>query len=193
MPHHLIGFLIHYRYQVIFPIAVLEGPIITIVSGFLVSRGFLSFIPALLVVWSGDMVSDSFFYWLGRSGIRILKKLRFIKFPEARIAKLESHFKRHPGKTIALSKASYGVGSLFLVAAGASKMTYGKFLKYITLPNAVKALSLLTVGYFFGRAFRSFNGYLQYYAIAVVIVTPVAYYLFRRARKRAAATAAAQQ
>ena len=53
----IIRFFIKYKYQAIFPIAVMEGPIISIISGFLVSRGRLSLLPALLVVFFGDVVS----------------------------------------------------------------------------------------------------------------------------------------
>ncbi len=88
MPKHIIRFLIRYKYQVLFPITVIEGPIITIVSGFLVSRGYLSFASTLFVVLSGDLLSDSFLYGVGKFGRTIIQKIAFLKISEGRITKL---------------------------------------------------------------------------------------------------------
>jgi membrane protein DedA with SNARE-associated domain len=179
----LFRFLIKYKYWVIFPIATLEGPIITMVSGFLISLGILSFIPTLLVVFAGDILSDSFYYALGRRGRRFVERVKFLHITEARLEKVEEHFKKYPGKTFMISKASYGVGSLFLVAAGASKMAYQKFLEYITPMNALRSTILLLIGYFLGRAVRHADVYLEYYTLAVIIILPIGYYIVKQIQK----------
>lgn len=183
MPRHLLRFLIQYKYQLIFPIAVLEGPIITIISGFLISRGYLSFLPTLIIVFCADMLSDSFFYALGRHARKFVEKIRFLKISENRLKKLESHYEEHPRKTITASKASYGIGALLLVAAGASKMGYNKFVEYITPANAVKSLTLLLIGYYFGKAYRQLGTYLGYYALVVIVALPIVYYFFKKNRQ----------
>jgi membrane protein DedA with SNARE-associated domain len=127
----LFKFIIQYKYALIFPVATIEGPIITLVSGFLISLGILSFLPTLLVVFAGDLISDSFYYAIGKRGRAFVERIKFLRISPARLEKVERHFEKHPGKTLLISKASYGVGSLFLVAAGISKMTYQKFLEYI--------------------------------------------------------------
>jgi membrane protein DedA with SNARE-associated domain len=168
---------------VIFPIATLEGPIITLVSGFLISLGILSFVPTFLIVFAGDMISDSFYYMLGRKGRGFIERLKFIRISEARLEKMEKHFEEHPGKTLIISKASYGVGSLFLVAAGASKMVYQKFLEYITPMNAVRSAGLLVLGYFLGRGVRNSSTYLEYYTVAVIILLPLGYYIIKKTKQ----------
>ncbi len=183
MSRQLFRFLIKYKYWVIFPIATLEGPIITMVSGFLISLGILSFIPTLLVVFAGDILSDSFYYALGRRGRRFVERVKFLHITEARLEKVEEHFKKYPGKTFMISKASYGVGSLFLVAAGASKMAYQKFLEYITPMNALRSTILLLIGYFLGRAVRHADVYLEYYTLAVIIILPIGYYIVKQIQK----------
>jgi membrane protein DedA with SNARE-associated domain len=178
----LFGFLIKYKYAVIFPIATLEGPIITMVSGFLISLGILSFIPTLLVVFAGDLLSDSFYFALGSRGRGFVEKIKFLRITEERLQKVERHYEKYPGKTLLVSKASYGIGSLFLVAAGASRMTYQKFLEYITPMNAVRSTILLLIGYFLGRAVRYSGMYLEYYTIAVLILLPLGYYTIKKLR-----------
>jgi membrane protein DedA with SNARE-associated domain len=178
----LFKFIIQYKYAIIFPIATLEGPVITMVSGFLISLGILSFIPTLLVVFAGDLLSDSFYFALGSRGRGFVEKIKFLRITEARLNRVEKHFEKYPGKTLLISKASYGIGSLFLIAAGASKMAYQKFLEYITPMNAVRSTILLLIGYFLGRAVRYSGMYLEYYTIGVIILLPVAYYTIKKLR-----------
>jgi membrane protein DedA with SNARE-associated domain len=178
----LFRFLIQYKYAVIFPIATLEGPIITLVSGFLISLGILSFIPTLIVVLAGDTISDSFYYAIGKRGRAFVERLKFLHISPARMEKMEKHFEEHPGKTLLISKASYGVGSLFLIAAGISKMSYQKFLEYITPMNAARSSILLFIGYYLGRAVRYSGTYLEYYALAVIVILPIGYYIIRKVR-----------
>ena len=164
----------------ILPVATIEGPIITMVSGFLISLGVLSFVPTFLVVFAGDMISDSFYFTLGARGRKFLERITFLKISEARLQKIEHHYEKHPGKTFLISKASYGVGSLFLIAAGASKMAYQTFLEYITPMNAVRSTILLLIGYFLGKAVRNSGIYLGYYTIGVIILLQIGYYIIKK-------------
>jgi membrane protein DedA with SNARE-associated domain len=158
----------------------LEGPIITLVSGFLISLGILSFIPTFLVVFAGDMISDSFYYALGKRGRRFVERIKFLRLSPTQLEKVEKHYEKHPGKTFLVSKVSYGVGSLFLVAAGVSKMTYQRFLEYITPMNAVRSTILLLIGYYLGRAVRYSGIYLAWYTAGVIILLPVGYYIIKK-------------
>ncbi len=146
------------------------------------SLGIVSFVPTFLVVFAGDLISDSFYFWLGSRGRQFVERIKFLHISSARLEKVEQHFKKHPGKTLLISKASYGVGSLFLVAAGVSKMAYQKFLEYITPMNAVRSTILLLIGYYLGRAVRYSDDYLGYYTLGVIILLPIGYYIFRKIR-----------
>jgi len=179
----LIAFVVYYKYLIIFPIAIVEGPLITLVSGFLVSTQRLSFLPSLVVVFMGDMVSDSFFYAIGNRGRGFVERSKFLNVSPGRLAKLEKHYETHPGKTIAVAKVSYGVGSLFLVAAGVAKIGYQKFLQCIMPANAVRSFTLMLVGYYLGQAVRYSGQYLRYYTIGVVIALPTVYFIMKRLRK----------
>ena len=83
------------------------------VSGFLISLGILSFIPTLLVVFAGDLLSDSFYFALGSRGRRFLPKIKFLRITDERLNRVEKHFEKYPGKTLLISKASYGLDRCF--------------------------------------------------------------------------------
>jgi len=189
----IIQFFIQYKYLAIFPIALTEGPIITIISGFLVSRGILQLFPALLIVFLGDIISDSVFYFIGKGGRYMVKYLKFERIPEERIAKLENQFKRAPWKTMILGKLSYGLGTVFMIASGASRMPLRNFLEYIFPLNLVRSSILLAIGYYFGRAaLRSGPAALKYYALAVLILVPVGYFISRQEFKKSSFTETGQ-
>ena len=179
--HQIIGFFIKYKYQAIFPIAFLEGPIITIISGFLVSRGRLELVPALIVVFMGDVLSDSLFYLVGKGGRHMIQYLRFLHISPLRLERLETRFATKPWKTMILAKVSYGLGTVFMVASGASRMSWKKFLEYILSLNFIRSSILLAIGFYFGRvAIHIGPTYLQYYVIAVIILIPTGYLIYNK-------------
>jgi len=182
--HAIIHFFIQYKYQAIFPIAVAEGPIITIVSGFLVSRGHLDLWPALMIVFFADIISDSVFYFIGKGGRYMIKYLKFLHISEERIRRIENQFAYAPWKTMMLAKVSYGLGAVFMIASGASQMSFKDFLKYILGLNFVRSSILLAIGYYFGRAALHLGPTaLRYYTIAVIILIPTVYFIYKKFRK----------
>jgi len=180
----IVRFFVKYKYQAIFPIAFLECPIITIISGFLVSRGTLAFVPALLVVFFGDFLSDTMFYAIGKGGRHAMQYVKFIRISDERLQHLEYQFHNHPWKTMIVSKVAYGLGMVFMVAAGASKMIWKKFLAYMGALNLIRSTILLAIGYYFGKAaIRNGSAYLQYYAIGIIVLLAVSYFIFRKKYK----------
>ena len=182
--HHLFQSLIRYKYAVILPLAVLEGPMVTVVSGILVARGVLGFFPTLAVVLLGDLVSDPALYMIGRFGRGLLHRFPIVKVPPARLKLLEHQYARHPWKTVIAGKLSYGLGSVFVIATGASHMPWGKFAKYMGTVDLIKSTTLLTLGFFSGRAILRMSGYAGWYAAAVLLL-PAGYWFVHRKRRAA--------
>lgn len=181
----IIRFFVKYKYQAIFPIAVAEGPIITIISGFLVSRGILSLFPTLFIVYFADVISDSVYYLAGRGGRHMIKYLKFLRVSQKQLERLENQFASSPWKTMMLGKVSYGLGAIFMVASGASHISYRKFLEYVMSLNFVRSSILLAIGFYFGKAAVNIGPtYLIYYMTAVILLTPVIYIIYNRKFKK---------
>lgn len=177
----ILQFFIQYKYLAIFPIAVMEGPIITIISGFFVSLGILDLPLVLLIVFMGDVISDTAFHLVGRGGRHMIRYLPFLHITEERLEKLENHFTYAPWRTMILAKISYGLGSVFMVASGASRMSWRRFLEYMLSLNLLRSSILLAIGYFFGRAALHLGPTaLKYYMTAVIILVPTIYIVYRK-------------
>ena len=167
--------------SMIFPIAFLEGPIISIISGFLVSRGELAFLPALVVVFLGDFLSDIIFYAIGRGGRHAIQYIPFFHVSEEKLLQIENQYKEHPWKTMIVAKAAYGLGIMFMVASGATRLSWQKFIGYIASLNIIRSALLMAIGFYFGKsALRLGPTYLWYYTIAMLIIVPVGYILLRK-------------
>ena len=130
-PEAVLSILADYNYLIIFPIAVLEGPIIVVITGFLVYLGHLNPIVAYTVLVVADMIGDSFYYSIGRFAGRstfVRKYGKYLGYDESKEALIEQHFKKHMGKTFLLAKISHGIGGTVQVAGGIARVNFLKFL-----------------------------------------------------------------
>jgi membrane-associated protein len=176
----ILTWLSHYGYFVIFPLAIIEGPIITIIAGFLCSLGQLDLRLAYLVVVAGDISGDCLYYALGRfAQDRSPKRLlRLLGLTPERIELVRGYFARHPKKTFTIAKISHGIGAAPLFAAGLVRYPFAKFFLYNLLLTFVKSIILILIGFYFGQTYVHIKTYLDYAAIVGVVAFIGLYWAF---------------
>lgn len=164
--------LLHYKYFALFPLAVLEGPIVTVIAGFLTSLGVFNLIIVYLVIVAGDLAGDVIHYYAGRwGGIRFIERWgKYIGIGKDRVLSLQEQFARRGDKLLFIGKMSHGIGGAFLIAAGLIKMPLDKFLMSNFLATLIKSLLLLMLGYYFGWAIAAINVYFQKIAVASIAI-----------------------
>jgi membrane-associated protein len=162
-----------------------EGPIVTILAGYLASQGYVSAFLVYLIVVAGDVTGDLAWYAAGRWS-RLGLDSRWGKYlgitPE-RLRRVEEHFERHSGKTLLVGKLTQGLGALVLLGAGATRMRPVRFLAFNLLATLPKSLALLLFGYYFGKAYGQAGTILDYAAlatVAVIVLVAIAYVVPRR-------------
>lgn len=185
----ITSWLFQYKYFALFPLAVFEGPIITIITGFFSSLGYINFFGAYFVIVAGDLVGDVLHYAFGRYGGRkfIDKWGRFIGVGEREVGSLEKQYEKRGQKLLFIGKMTHGVGGAFLIAAGVIKMPFDKYIFSNFLATLIKSMILLIVGYYFGQAFTAINSYLEKIAvlsIAITVTMAVAYILYHRQKTK---------
>ncbi len=185
----VISLIIEYKYALLFPIALVEGPIVSVLGGFVASLGYLNVYAVLGVVLLGDLIFDTFYYSLGRfGGTGIIQKYgRYLRITEDQIVKLEVHFQKHAGATLLTGKFAHGLGWAVLFSAGVGRMPYKRFLIYNFLSAVLKSSILVTVGYYYGYAYQRISdyfGYASYIFIGLALVLVIGYYFATRAVKR---------
>jgi membrane protein DedA with SNARE-associated domain len=168
----IIGWLLVYKYFILFPVVVIEGPIITIIAGFLSSLELLNPFLVYAVVVAADLIGDFIYYAIGRWGREnfINKWGKYIGLSAAKIIKLESHFEKHTRKTLIFGKISHAFGAPILVAAGVAKIPFWEFIWFNFLATLPKSLIFLLIGYYFGQAYVRLNKYLDYFTIGLLVL-----------------------
>ena len=169
-----------YRYAVLLPFAIIEGPIVSIIAGFLVSIGQLNFWIVYGLLALGDIIGDVGLYALGRWGRTsfISKYGHFFGVTPDRIEKLEQFFGDHAKKTLLFGKWGHAFGLPVLLAAGAAKEPFGEFITVSILGTLPKTLVLLLIGFYFGESFTLINKYIGYAVAGMVVLVVIAVFAY---------------
>ena len=155
-PEVIIQQLIAQGYMALFLIAIIEGPLITILGGFLSSLGVFNIYIAYLVILIADVIGDLLAYsigYFGRNRVAV-RVLSWLKISEDRLLGLDDFFLRHGGKSIFLAKFITGAGSWTLISAGMARFKLQKFLKYTISAGILKTGAYMALGYFFGHIYK---------------------------------------
>lgn len=181
----LFSLLLQYKYLILFPIVVVEGPIATVVAGFMASMGLMNFYVAYAVIVAGDVAEDCLYFALGYWGREKLIRRwgKFLGITVERVERLENHFGKHTGKTLIIGKLSHIFGVVVLLAAGLAKIKFWDFFKFDFIATLPKSLILLIAGYYFGKAaIRSIESFdaVALETFLVVILLIAAYFAIKK-------------
>ena len=148
-PVTIEGFLVAYGGAVILPLAVIEGPIVSVVTGLLTERGFFHWYWALTLLVTGDLLGDLGYYWLGRTAgnpVVVLGRrfgLRVAPGPE-----LQRKLSGDATRMMLIGKWTHTLGFLVLTGCGALRVPLPKFLLVNLAATIPKTGVLFAVGYF---------------------------------------------
>lgn len=160
----------NYKYIIVFPLTVLEGPVISIISGFLVYLGVMNFWGALAVLVVADVLGDCMYHMIGRYSLRsnwARKMVGFFGYSDRSEAFLEQHFKKYRFKTFLFAKFAHGVGAVIQIASGIARVNFGYFFIFSLLSTIPKILILLTIGFYAGSSIAKIDGILSTVALVV--------------------------
>jgi membrane-associated protein len=165
--------LFTYSYFILFPLVVVEGPVVTIISGFLVSLGFMDFIPTYFTIVSADLTGDFLYYSAGRWWLNKPYKgiLNFFSIDMKVVHKLEAAIKKNKGPFLFFGKLSHALGGLILFAAGSAEIPIKEYMWFNFLATIPKSLILLAVGYYFGSTVSNFNKYVDFTVLGLFALT----------------------
>ncbi len=176
-----------YGYFIYLLLAIIEGPIVTIIAAFLSSLGYLNVFLIYGLAIAANLIGDIIYYGLGRWGSkRVAAHGRFLGINIEESKKLEKHFEQHSGKTLFLAKWTHFAGVPVLMAGGMSKMSFKKFIWFNFLGELPKSLVFVLIGYYFGQAYRQIDRYLIYgsFVAAFIIIIVIVVYLLKKKYKK---------
>ena len=166
---------------------VAPGETIVIAGGVIAGQGEISLIPLIGLVWTCAVLGDSTSFYIGRRlGRRFLERHGpRVKITHERLEQVEGYFDRHGGKTILIGRFIGLVRALAPFIAGASGLSYRRFLPYSVVGTGLWSTLFCVLGYIFWRSFDKVAHYagqaiFGFGATVTVIVGIVVAYRRRR-------------
>ncbi len=155
--------LIHvYGLWVFVPLAIVEGPIVTVIAGYFARLGALDPVSVLVAAVVADLIGDAIFYALGRWGNGWLSPRwrHRLHLDDQRLDWLRGQFHSRGGRILVTGKLTHSAGMFVLLAAGAARMPFARFLGWNLLATVPKSASFFVLGYAMGHAYASIDHYL---------------------------------
>ena len=185
MQEWIIQFGAHHQYLIyvaILLIAIVEGPVLSMIFGALLSLGYFSLIPIYLTLMLGDVISDVTLYHIGRKyGHSVVRRFgKYFNVTEKEIAKAEKLFHENTYKILFVSKITNGFGLSFavLTTAGIVRIPFRKYLLTNIAGQMIWSGALLAVGYFFSQSYIHINNIFgRVFLIALALA--MLYWLYR--------------
>lgn len=172
---------------VVAPIAVLEGPIVTVIAAWLASQNLFSVWSVSVVVILADLVGDIGLYALGRWGLnRMPKRWRDkLGLSRARLVSAGRHFQTKGVKTLLFGKWTHSAGAPVLVAAGIARMNIWLFMLTNLIATIPKSLAFVALGYWLGSYYGKIDSWLTKGSLILLalIVLGGTIWFFRRKRQ----------
>jgi membrane-associated protein len=152
------GFLIAHGSALILPLSVIEGPVVSIVTGLLSSQGYFDWYWALLLLVCGDLIGDVIYYGIGRLGRGMRRGLA----PGLRMA-----LTQNAGKMLLIGKWTHSLGCAILIGSGVVRVPVARFLLVNLIATVPKSAVLFGVGYFIGDHFPLLERHSALLAVAL--------------------------
>ncbi len=145
-------------------------------AGFLVGRGELGFLPALVASTAGSLSGALILYALGRWGGRnlILRYGRFLRVKEADLDRAEGWFDKYDQWVVLFGRMVPGVRSVVSIPAGMLRMPFLQFVLLTTAGSAAWNALLLGAGWYLGENWQQIQGIVGSVSAFVLILVAVA-------------------
>lgn len=190
MPQNTIlgTWLVLYKYILVYPLTVVFGPPVVLISGFLLRLGIYTFWPIYFLVLAGDITGDVVWYLVGRHGARRLieKYGKWFNLTEKSVLYAEKFFKDNQAKILFISKITTGFGLAIatLIAAGAAKVPFKKYIAINILGGFIWIGFLIAIGYFFGNLYTLVNASFRWaFVIGLILLLGLSAYGFGKAAR----------
>ncbi|VVB79872.1 SNARE associated Golgi protein [uncultured archaeon] len=171
-----LGNLQVHGYLFIFLLMLIEGPIITAAAAFAASLGFFNVWVILLLSIFGNLIPDTLFFFLGRSGRTkpIEYFVRKFGLSKKKIKELEKGLREHAGKTITFVKLVPPLPIPGLILTGFAKVPFKKFLYIDVIVNVIYSVFFVIAGFYLGFAASQIFSYFKIGQYAILLLIPLA-------------------
>jgi membrane protein DedA with SNARE-associated domain len=178
----LTSVILGYRYWILIPLSILEGPIVALATAALAARGYFNPYVVFCIFIVKDLVVDGGYYYVGRFAVagqitsRWMAKAHVIPHAES----LRPQWEHHAWRTTWIGKLSWGLGPAVLAIAGIVGVPASAFFTYASSVALVQYGVLFALGYTVGHAFTAVSAALRIVQVVVALSLVIAIIYTRR-------------
>lgn len=186
----LLGLIRDHGITILTPLAVIEGPVVAVIAGYLVSLKLMALRTVVICLVLADLAGDMLVYALGRFGRRAIPfgLLRRFGLTRLRVARMVRGFRARGTRFLVIGKLTHAAGFAVLLAAGMVRMNFARFMAVSVLTTVPKVLALVTLGHVFGAAWLSTTEWPGAVWLAMAAAAVGALMIWRHHRLHEAAT-----
>jgi membrane protein DedA with SNARE-associated domain len=163
--------LTEYGSALILPLSVIEGPIVTVVTGFLSQQGYFTWVWAVILLVCGDLIGDVLYYWIGRGGgPRLAGIARRVGLHSDVPDELRHELTEHSTRMLIIGKWTHSIGCLVLIGSGMLHLPLPRFLLINLLATVPKTGALFAFGYYASSYFPRIE---QHAILATVLLATI--------------------
>jgi membrane protein DedA with SNARE-associated domain len=153
---------------------VVPGEAAVLVGGALAQRGAVDVVPLWVVVFIGAVAGDSVGYTIGKRLMPWLATTRAVRFVGAERLQAATHYMHRRGpKAVFFGRFVALVRTLVPLLAGASRMSYRRFLTWNAAGAFIWSLAHVAAGYAAGASWRRLESTLSGVGLIVALVVGV--------------------
>lgn len=175
-----------YGLLIIAPVALLEGPVVSVISGYLAKGGLVKLPQTFSVLVLADLLGDCIVYAIGRRGrARVaLPWLAACGVTRRRLAQVLRSFRTKGGRILVVGKLTHSAGFAVLLAAGMARMPFLRFFALNLLATLPKVAVFMGLGWWFGQIADRVGNWLLAGTILLLLCGGIAIAVHILSRKR---------
>jgi membrane protein DedA with SNARE-associated domain len=182
VPGWLTDLFANYGYAAVFIGMFLENAGVPVpgetmlLAGAALSRyGSLKLSLVILAAIAGATLGDNLGFFIGRRGGRALVERYGALFgmTSARLSQFDRFFDRHGAKTVFVARFVTGLRVFGAILAGASRLSWSRFLFFNALGAIVWAVTFGAVGYALGYSWHTLEQWIGHSGLALLVLVGV--------------------
>jgi membrane protein DedA with SNARE-associated domain len=182
VPGWLTDLFARYGYAVVFIGMFLENTGVPVpgetmlLAGAALSRyGSLKLSWVILAAIAGATLGDNLGFFIGRRGGRALVERygALLGMTPARLAQFDRFFDQHGAKTVFVARFISGLRVFGAILAGASRLTWSRFLVFNALGAIVWAVTFGAVGYALGYSWHTLEQWIGRSGLVLLVLVGV--------------------
>ena len=179
------SFIAKFSYPGLFFLLILGGlgipffpeDLILIACGMLISFKIIKPIPAIIIAYSGLVISDFMLYYAGKNfGRKIVTNKRFEKIlSPTKFLIIERKFIRHSTLIMLLGRLLVGFRTQVFILAGITKVPVYKFLIIDAFGSAVVLSIMVSAGFMGGKFLENIQKGIMYmeYVVGLLVISAI--------------------